>query len=106
MAENPTAARIVNDSPLSVNLTIPQAVASWRRHLRAANKAPRTVQTYLDALDHFEGFVAERGMPRDVGAIRREHIEEWFVALQEGRPPAGIGCEPLPVSAAVLPLAG
>lgn len=91
MAETPTAARIVNDSLLSVNLTIPQALASWRRHLRAANKAPRTVQTYLDALDHFERFLAERGMPRDVGTIRREHIEEWFVALQEaGRRPASV----------------
>lgn len=91
MDKAPTARRMVPDAPLVVNLTIPDAVASWQRHLRAANKAPRTVQTYLDALDHFDRFLADRGMPRDVGAIRREHIESWMVALHEkGRAAASV----------------
>lgn len=91
MATPTRATDIVPDAGVSVGLTVDQAKASFARSLRAANKAPRTVQTYLDGLDHFERFLAERGMPRDVGAIRREHVEAFLVALQEaGRRPASV----------------
>lgn len=91
MAQAPTGTRIVRDPPSSVNLTVSDADPSFRRHLRATNKAPRTVQTYLDALSRFEQFLASTGMPRDVRAIRREHIESWLVALQDlGRSPASV----------------
>lgn len=84
-------ADIVADAGVPVGLTLDQAKASFARSLRAANKAPRTVQTYLDAVDHFARFLAGRGMPRDVGAIRREHVEAFLVALQErGRRPASV----------------
>jgi site-specific recombinase XerD len=91
MSRAPTEAAIVPDAPTAVNLTVADAQQSFRRHLRATNKAPRTVQTYLDALDHFDRFLAAQGMPRDVGLIRREHIESWLVALQDlGRSPASV----------------
>lgn len=91
MGHPSTEADIVADSPTSVNLTIPLAVASWQRYLRAANKAPRTIQTYLEALTRFEAFPRGAGMPLDVTAVRREHVESWFVHLQEqGRKPAAV----------------
>jgi site-specific recombinase XerD len=91
MTQTPTAAAMVADPPAAVNLTVSQARESFTRHLRASNKAPRTIGTYLDALDHFHRFLAERGMPRDVGLIRREHIEAFLVALQEkGRAAASV----------------
>jgi site-specific recombinase XerD len=79
-----TTRAIVTDSEAAVNLSLGDAAASWRRHLRAANKAPRTVQTYLDALDHFGRYLAAHGLPDDVGLIQPAHIEDWFVELQDG----------------------
>jgi hypothetical protein len=38
---------MVDDPPAAVNLTAAQARESFTRHVRASNKAPRTVQTYL-----------------------------------------------------------
>jgi site-specific recombinase XerD len=91
MGATPTEARIVTDPPTAVNLTVVGAQGSFRRHLRATNKAPRTVQTYLDALDHLDRFLADRGMPRDVGLIRREHLEAFLVFLQDkGRAAASV----------------
>lgn len=84
MAQTSTAGDIVTDSVGAVNLTQEAAQASFRRHLRAANRAPRTIQTYLDALDHFGRFLATAGLPSDVGLIRPEHVEAWLVHLQDG----------------------
>ncbi len=91
MALTPTEAGMVTDPPAAVNLTIIAAQGSFRRHLRATNKAPRTVQTYLDATDHLDRFLAEHGLPRDVGLIRREHLESFLVHLQDkGRAAASV----------------
>ncbi len=52
--------------------------ASFSRHLRAANKAPATIHVYLDAAARLDAFVASKGMPRAVGAIRREPVEAFI----------------------------
>lgn len=63
----------------------------WTLHLRSEGKSERTIATYLRALDRLDAFLAERGMPRSLGAIRREHLESFFVALGErGNAPATI----------------
>ncbi len=49
--------------------------ASFRRHLRAANRAPATEHAYLDAVARLDAFLEARGMPRAVAAIRREHVD-------------------------------
>jgi site-specific recombinase XerD len=54
---------------------------SWRRHLRAANLADRTVQSYLEAAQQFADFLETRGMPRSVDAISREHVESFIETL-------------------------
>ena len=75
----------------SLNLTIEDAAASFQRHLRAANKAPRTITGYLDAVTRFGRYLADVGMPRDVTAIKREHVESWVVAMQDaGHRPASV----------------
>jgi site-specific recombinase XerD len=63
----------------SVGLT--SLLTSWRRHLAAENKSPRTLQTYSEALTLFGRFLVERGMPTDPAAISREHIEEFIAQL-------------------------
>ena len=50
---------------------------SWRRTLAAENKSPATLETYLRTVRLFVQFLAARGMPRDIGAIRREHCEAY-----------------------------
>jgi len=47
----------------------------------AQNKSPRTRETYVEALKQFERFLADRGMPREVANIRREHVEAWISYL-------------------------
>lgn len=59
--------------------------ASWRRSLLAANKSPRTVQTYLAGLEALRRYLAERGMPQVVAHLRREHVEAFLADLLERR---------------------
>jgi site-specific recombinase XerD len=64
---------------------------SFERSLRAGNKSPRTVETYLDALDQLCAFLAGRGMPTAAEAVTREHIEAYLVELLDlGRAPATV----------------
>lgn len=56
---------------------------SWRRSLLATNRAPRTIETYLSAFDLLNAFLADRGMPREVAHIRREHLEAFIADLLE-----------------------
>jgi site-specific recombinase XerD len=53
--------------------------------LRAANKAARTVETYREAIEQFDAFLATKGMPRTAGAIRREHVESFLDYLLNER---------------------
>lgn len=61
---------------------------SWRRALRAANKAPRTIDTYMLAADQLAGFLEASGMPTSVDAIRREHVESFIEHVLDTRSPA------------------
>jgi site-specific recombinase XerD len=45
--------------------------------LAAANKRPNTIKSYLEAVTQLDAFLAAKGMPRDVEAIRREHVETF-----------------------------
>jgi len=56
-------------------------VLSYRRHLLAENKAPRTIQTYLEALRRFSEYLAAQGMPIDPTLVTREHVEAFVADL-------------------------
>jgi site-specific recombinase XerD len=58
-------------------------VPSWARHLRAANRSPRTIQSYLEAANQLVAFLSERGMPTDAANIKREHVESYIECLLE-----------------------
>jgi site-specific recombinase XerD len=53
-------------------------VSSWVRHLRAANKSLRTIQSYQESAEQLAAFLAERGMPTQAASIRREHVEAYI----------------------------
>ena len=56
-------------------------VPSWGRHLRAANLAPRTIQSYCEAARRLEEFLAAQGMPTQVGSIAAQHVEAYIEDL-------------------------
>jgi integrase len=68
------------------NLTV--LLASWRLHLEAANLSPRTVRGYTDDGAMFAAFLAGKGMPTAVAAIKREHVEAFIVAELERTSPS------------------
>jgi hypothetical protein len=51
--------------------------ASFTRYLRAANRSPKTIRTYAEAVEGLDRFLTDHGMPRQVSAIRREHVEAF-----------------------------
>lgn len=53
-------------------------LASFGRHLRAANKSPTTIKSYTEAVRQLDAFLEARGMPRAVAHIRREHLETFI----------------------------
>lgn len=55
----------------------------WTLHLRSKGRADRTILTYLNALSKLDAFLEERGMPRELRAIGREHLEAWIVDMQD-----------------------
>lgn len=62
----------------------------FRRHLRATNKAPKTITLYVRDGEALAKFLVEHGMPTSVTAITREHLEHFLVHLAE-RPNARTG---------------
>ena len=63
---------------------------SWRRHLRAENKSPRTIQSYEEAATLFAAFLAAEGLPTAVEDIRRAHVEAWLDHLIRLHKPATV----------------
>jgi site-specific recombinase XerD len=61
---------------------------SWRLSLTAENKSAATLTSYGYATTQFAAFLRGRGMPTDVGAITREHVEAFLVDVIERRSPA------------------
>lgn len=58
--------------------TLDALIPSWERSLRATNRAPLTIKAYLEAARLFDAFLKDRGMPVDVEAVRREHVEAFL----------------------------
>jgi site-specific recombinase XerD len=78
MPKAPAEASIIVEGP-----TIASTREEWISYLRGRNRSPRTIATYLRGLDSLDAFLASRGMPRTLRAIRREHLEAWIVELQD-----------------------
>ena len=60
---------------LSVN------IQSFQRHLKAENKSPATIRTYMEAARLFDRFLDENGHTRLLAEIRARHVE-LFMATQ------------------------
>ncbi|MCI0633894.1 MAG: tyrosine-type recombinase/integrase [Actinobacteria bacterium] len=56
---------------------------SWKLSLAAENKSPATITAYGYATTQLSAFLRSRGMPTDVGAIAREHLEAFLLDVRE-----------------------
>jgi site-specific recombinase XerD len=56
-------------------------LADWSRHLRAVNRAPATITSYLTVARTFTGYLAGRGMPATASGVAREHVEAYLADL-------------------------
>ena len=50
----------------------------YARHRRASHKSPKTIEADVSAIESLERFLGERGMPRTVSALTREHVESYM----------------------------
>jgi site-specific recombinase XerD len=53
-------------------------IDGWELHLRAMNRSPKTIRSYIDtAAASFGEFLIERNFPTDVAAIKTEHVAAY-----------------------------
>lgn len=66
-----------------MSLTLSSAAPDFELSLRAANRAPRTIEKYLDSVRDLDRTLADAGHSRAVREIRPADLERWIVAQQE-----------------------
>jgi site-specific recombinase XerD len=74
MVKAPTDAPKDTASPHDVLLNL----SAFVPHLRAANRSPNTIRSYVEAVEKLDAFLESHGMPRLVANIRREHVEAFI----------------------------
>ena len=74
-------AQVTGGSVADVDVLVP----SWTLSLQAENKTKATITSYTYATTQFVTFCRERGMPTDVGAVAREHVEAFLVQVRDSR---------------------
>src|SRR5436190_9511517 len=52
----------------------------WRASLDAQRKSPRTIESYLAAVDALSNFLSRAGMPTVIAGVHREHVEAFVSA--------------------------
>jgi site-specific recombinase XerD len=60
-------------------------------HLEGANKAQKTIQTYLEGAELFAEYLALHGLPQDLTAVTRSYIDGFLKDLRDA------GCTPATV---------
>ena len=64
---------------------------SWIRSLKAGNKSPRTIESYLHALDGFTRWCVDNGRPVDPTVQRRRDVEEYIAWILDRWTPGTAG---------------
>jgi site-specific recombinase XerD len=74
-----------------VAIRLEDLLASFRRHLRAAAKAPRTIELYSQSVRYFTRWLADRGRPATLDELTRHAISAWLAELAETCEPSTVG---------------
>ena len=61
---------------------------SYKRHLRAGNKAKKAVDTYMESVGQFTLFLVTEVGVFLTADITKEHIEDFMASVLERRSPA------------------
>jgi site-specific recombinase XerD len=70
--------------------TVHRLADSFEISLAARNLSPRTVRVYLEAVDLLARYLDEAGMPTQVAAITREHLEAFLAHELERVSPTSV----------------
>jgi len=60
---------------------------SWRRHLRAAGLAERSLAAYGQPVRYFTAWLAQQGRPQTLESLTRRAIETWLAGLGQSHAP-------------------
>lgn len=63
--------------------TITRLTSSFALSLQAANKAPKTIKSYLEAVRLFTDYVTRHELPLEITAIERQHVEGFITEQLE-----------------------
>jgi site-specific recombinase XerD len=74
-----------------VAIRLEDLLASFRRHLRAAAKAPRTIELYGQSVEYFSRWLTDRGRPATLEELTRHAISAWLAELAETCEPSTVG---------------
>lgn len=66
-------------------------LASFRRHLRAATKAPRTIELYSQSVRYFSRWLTDRGREPVLDELTKHAIAAWLAELAETCEPSTVG---------------
>jgi site-specific recombinase XerD len=83
-------ARTTTEAAIVGGPTIESTRDYWVLHLKSEGRAERTITTYLNALRRLDEFLASKVMPRELRAIRREHLEAWIADMLERNQPGTV----------------
>jgi hypothetical protein len=78
----------VSPASLPQGATLARLNASFRRTLRAEDKSERTVKSYTEAVGLLADFLAPRGHPLTVNAVKRADIRDFIADQLERWKPA------------------
>jgi Phage integrase, N-terminal SAM-like domain len=73
-----------------VPLRLDDLLSSFRRHLRAAAKAPRTIEPYSQSVRYFSRWLIERDRPATLDELSRHAISAWLAELVETAEPSTV----------------
>jgi site-specific recombinase XerD len=74
-----------------VAIRLEDLLASFRRHLRAAAKAPRTIELYSQSVRYFSRWLTDRGREPVLDELTRHAVSAWLAELAETAEPSTVG---------------
>jgi len=72
-------------------IRLEELLASFRRHLRAANKAPPTIELNSQIVRYFSRWLTDRGREPVLDELTRHTIATWLDELAETCEPSTVG---------------
>ena len=73
-----------------MSIRLEDLLGSFRRHLRAASKAPRTIELYSQSVRYFSRWLADRDRPATLEELTRHAISAWLAELAETCQPSTV----------------